>query len=223
MKLIIFDVDGTLIDSQAVIIAAMRRAFEKADEAIPSDNDIRGIIGLSLEVAIATLLPEGGEPKQHMIAQFYRDTFIAMRAEDGGESRSKLFPGTRNMLETLKGIDSYLLGVATGKARRGLDHVYESHGIGQYFVTHQTADGHPSKPHPSMLEQALNETGCDARDAVIIGDTEFDMQMGRSAGFTTIGVNWGYHSVSRISPYADHILEDYDALPELLENIWGKP
>lgn len=144
-----------------------------------------------------------------------------MRAESGAEASAPMYPGAIAALDRLHKQDETLMGVATGKARRGLDHAYASHGIGHYFVTHQTADGHPSKPHPSMLYQALNDTGVEAARAVMVGDTEFDIAMGKAAGFATVGVSWGYHPLDRLKFAApDFIIDSYDDLDETLDAIW---
>ena len=221
LRLVVFDVDGTLIDSQAFILAAMRRAFETVGRDVPSDDAIRGGIGLSLEKIVEILAPDMNETERAETAHIYRDTFIKMREEQGGEASSRLYDGARSALDRLHGVDEILMGVATGKARRGLDYVYDSHGIGHYFVTHQTSDLHPSKPHPSMLEQALRDTGLDAHQAVMIGDTEFDMAMGKAAGFTTIGVSWGYHPLERLKPHADHVINHFNDLDATLDRIWS--
>ena len=117
-------------------------------------------------------------------------------------------------------MDEILLGVATGKAQRGLDHAYDAHNIGHFFETSQTADTHPSKPHPSMLHQTLADTGVESARAVMVGDTEFDMEMGRAAGFKTIGVSWGYHPVSRLGA-ADVIIDDFADLDAALNEFWS--
>ena len=221
LRLVVFDVDGTLIDSQVVILTAMRRAFESLGLVPPDDADIRAGIGLSLEQIIPAIAPSLNTVDQAAAVEAYRDMFVKLRAETGGEATSNLYDGALAALKRLHGVDNYLLGVATGKAKRGLDHVYASFGIGQYFVTHQTADFHPSKPHPAMLEQAMRETGVGPLQAVMIGDTEFDMVMGKAAGFTTIGVSWGYHPLERLRPHADHVIDHFDDLDATLDRIWG--
>ncbi|MGE4612164.1 MAG: HAD-IA family hydrolase [Paracoccaceae bacterium] len=221
LHLVVFDMDGTLIDSQDVIIEAMRRAFSRMGRPVPTDEQTRSIIGLSLEQAVATIASDMSQAQASAGADLYRQSFIEMRAETGGEAPAPLYSGARNALDRLHQQDNLLLGVATGKARRGLDHAYKSHDIGHYFVTHQTADDHPSKPHPSMLHQALLDTGVDVERAVMIGDTEFDMVMGKAAGFATVGVSWGYHSLDRLSAEKpDVIIDRFTELDEALSEIW---
>jgi phosphoglycolate phosphatase len=220
LRLIVFDVDGTLIDSQHLIVGAMRAAFAEAGAEAPDKDTILSIVGLSLPVAVAALAPDLPPSTRDSITEAYRLHFAARRAVDGGEATAPLYPGAQAALEALVDAEETLLGVATGKARRGLDHVFRMHAIGHYFVTAQTADLHPSKPHPSMLEAALAETGCRAEDAVMIGDTEFDVVMGRTAGFATVGVTWGYHPESRLrAAGADFIIHDYSGLAGALEAL----
>ena len=121
------------------------------------------------------------------------------------------------LLEALHGEPETLLGLATGKSRRGLDHVLEVHGIARYFVTRQDADGHPSKPHPSMAMTALAEAGCER--CVMVGDTTFDMDMGRAADMAAVGVAWGYHPVDRLAPQADVVVQSVGDLHQALNEI----
>jgi phosphoglycolate phosphatase len=223
LRLVVFDVDGTLVDSQRLILAAMRAAFAEAGREAPAEADILGIVGLSLPVAIAALAPEIPERARAEITAAYRAHFAAGRVAHGGEASAPLYPGARAALDVLAASPATLLGVATGKSRRGLDHLFRAHDLGRYFVTAQTADDHPSKPHPSMLEATLAETGCAAPDAVMIGDTEFDVVMGRTAGFATIGVTWGYHSEARLARAgADRLVRGFDALAGALEDLMGE-
>lgn len=222
LKLAVFDVDGTLIDSQDFIVEAMSRAFTEMGVAIPTRKEILSIVGLSLHDAIATLVPDMSAPDVACAAEGYKDMFIKLRAEKGGEAAAPMYPGARAALEVLHKRDEVLLGVATGKARRGLDHAYQAHNIGQFFLTSQTADNHPSKPHPSMLQAALADTGTEAHQAVMIGDTSYDIEMGVAAGFRTIGVTWGYHDTEQlIAAGADLLIDTYDALIPALDRLWG--
>ena len=144
---------------------------------------------------------------------------MTLRADQGGEVSSPFYPHARETLETLHAHPNMLLGVATGKSRRGLDKLIEAHELGGMFVTQQVADFHPSKPHPAMLLEALSETGVDAANAVMVGDTSFDMEMAQAAGITGIGVRWGYHLATRLTA-ARHMLDSFEALPSLLGTIW---
>lgn len=195
-RLVVFDVDGTLIDSQHVILAAMRQAFARIDAPPPPDADILGIVGLSLPEAMAVLAPHLSLDDRTLLGTHYRASFMEQRAQ--GLDQPPLYPGAQAALLRLDARPGTILGVATGKARRGLDHVFATHGLARFFATAQTADLHPSKPHPAMLVAALAETGCDPARAVMVGDTEFDMAMGRTAGVSTIGVAWGYHPRARL-------------------------
>ena len=219
-RLVVFDVDGTLVDSQHVILDAMVVAFATLGEPMPAREAVLGIVGLSLNEAMATLAPHLPEADALRLADAYRDRFVAQRAAGGAEAHAPLYPGALDALERLAARPGVLLGVATGKARRGLDHVFASHGLARFFVTAQTADHQPSKPHPSMLLAALAETGCDAAAAAMVGDTEFDMAMGRAAGLATVGVAWGYHPRQRLlDAGADVVIDDFAALDAALERL----
>lgn len=190
-RLVIFDVDGTLIDSQHHIQAAMAHAFGAAGLPAPTLAQTLDIVGLSLPLAIAQLAPDQGAAMQARIVQHYKDSFNTLRFG----TPAPLYPGARAALDALvaRGV---LLGVATGKSRRGLDRGLAEHGLADHFVTLQVADDHPSKPHPAMIRAALAQTGVRAGDAVMVGDTRYDMEMARAAGVGAIGVGWGYHATA---------------------------
>jgi phosphoglycolate phosphatase len=222
-RLVVFDMDGTLIDSQYLILASMRRAFAEAGHPVPSDGEILAVVGLSLPEAMAALAPHLPSDATLDLAGRYRSGFVSQRAAGADASDAPLYPGARAALERLDADPWTLLGVATGKARAGLDHACAIHDLARFFVTAQTADRHPSKPHPSMLLAALAETGCAADRAVMVGDTEFDIAMGRAAGFATIGVAWGYHPPARLAAAGAHLVIDgFEALDAALETIWGR-
>ncbi|MGB0508355.1 MAG: HAD hydrolase-like protein, partial [Pikeienuella sp.] len=147
LKLIIFDMDGTLIDSQRVIIAAMRLAYSAVGVECPDDEPIRRIIGLSLPEVFATLSPNADAEQQEQLVEQYKNAFITLRAAGGAEADSPLFPGARDSLLSLQR-DDWFLSAATGKARRGLDHAVKTHALEGMFTFTQTADDAPSKPHP---------------------------------------------------------------------------
>ena len=221
LRLIIFDVDGTLVDSQGDIVASMHHAFGEFGAPVPDRAAIIGIIGLSLDVAMARLAPDLENAAHDALVEGYKRSYMSLRAQVGAAQSSPLYPGTRDMLETLAARDDLLLGVATGKSRRGLDKLLEGHDLTGMFVTQQVADHHPSKPHPAMLHSALAETGTDPRDAVMIGDTTYDMDMARAAGLRSIGVDWGYHPAADLR--ADHMLTGWGDLPGALAQMWEVP
>ncbi|MCA8879536.1 MAG: HAD-IA family hydrolase [Rhodobacteraceae bacterium] len=212
LKLAIFDVDGTLIDSQGHINAAMAEAFAALGLEPPGRAEIRAVVGLSLPNAIATLAPDFDEPTLAKAVAAYKDAFAAL-ADLQGAAASPLYPGTVEMLDVLARHERLLLGIATGKSRRGLDRVLDLHGLTSRFVTTQVADDHPSKPHPAMVLAALDAAGCGPGDAVMIGDTGFDMAMAQAADVATIAVSWGYHPVDRLVAAApDMVVHDMAAL-----------
>jgi phosphoglycolate phosphatase len=191
IRLAVFDCDGTLVDGQHDICAAMDAAFAAQGLPLPPGQVVRRVVGLSLPQAMRQLLPEA-EPALHMaLVADYKLAYRAARTE--GRVAEPLFDGIRELLDGLRA-GGWDLGVATGKSRRGLDHCLAVHGLHDHFVTLQTADDHPSKPHPAMLEAALDEVLALPGDAVMIGDTCYDIEMARAAGVRAIGVGWGYHA-----------------------------
>lgn len=217
LRLVIFDVDGTLVDSQAEIKMAMHMAFDALNQPAPPPDAVLGIVGLSLPEAVRQLAPDLDESTCRKVVEAYKGAFQAVRQ---AHAPAPLYPGALEALQHLSRREDVLMGVATGKSRRGLDHVLNNHDLAKFFVTAQVADHHPSKPHPSMIHAALGETGVAARDAVMIGDTSFDMAMGRAAGVHTIGVDWGYHGAARLTE-ADHLIAAFSALPNVLTRIWS--
>jgi len=221
LRLVIFDVDGTLIDSQTFILAAMRRAFAAARLPAPGDAATLGIVGLSLPQAMEALVPGLATPRRDRLVQLYKDSFRALREESGGEAHSPFYPGAREALDRLDDA-GWLMSIATGKARRGLDHMLDSHGLRRLFTGTQTADDAPSKPHPGMVLKCLAATGVPAPRAVVVGDTEYDMAMARAAGARAVGVRWGYHGPDRLSRGgAEVIVEDFGALDAVLDGMVG--
>ena len=222
LRLIIFDVDGTLVDSQGDILAAMRSAFVRAEHPAPDREAILGIVGLSLDVAVRRLVPDLPADQQDRIVGWYKDAYTDLRAVSGVADSSPLYPDARATLDALHAIPETLLGVATGKSARGLDKLLDGHDLRRLFVTRQVADHHPSKPHPSMLLTALAETGVAPENAVMIGDTSYDMEMARAAGIAGIGVSWGYHRAEALSA-ATAIARDFRDLAGLLDDMRKAP
>ena len=215
VRLAVFDCDGTLVDGQADVCAAMDTAFAATGLAPPPHSATRRIVGLSLPEAMRRLLPAGAAGQHDALAAHYRDAYRERRA--GGLIDEPLFEGVAGLLERLAA-DGWRLGVATGKSDRGLAHCLAAHGIAGHFVTLQTADRHPSKPHPAMLEAAMAAVGAAPGDTVMIGDTAYDMAMAKAAGARAIGVAWGYHAAGELlAAGAEAVAETAAALGELLE------
>ena len=189
IKLAVFDCDGTLVDSQHSINACMREAFSAVGREAPPLEQVRRVVGLTLAQAITVLVDDEDAPVAE-IAAAYSDAWTGMRVDSSLEE--PLFEGMIDVLEKLQAA-GWLLGVATGKSMRGLRSTLERHALDEFFHTLQTADRARGKPDPEMLHFAMQETGADAVDTVMIGDTTFDMEMARAAGVRAIGVSWGYH------------------------------
>lgn len=221
LRAVIFDVDGTLVDSQADILAAMGAAFEAEHLSAPGREKVLGIVGLSLDVAIPILAPDCDPMTCTRMVQGYKDAYADLRRAQGADVSSPMYAGAREALQRLQRQDEVLLGVATGKSRRGLDKLIEAHALEGVFQSRQVADDHPSKPNPSMLFQTMRELGVEAQDAVMIGDTSFDMDMAHAAGLRFIGVTWGYHDQGRIRD-ADILIDSFDQLDGALEKIWSE-
>jgi phosphoglycolate phosphatase len=194
-RLAIFDCDGTLVDSGATIYAALAEAFALNGLQLPPPEVSRRVIGLSLIEAMAALLPGSSDDDHRRLAEDYKLAFQQMRR--AGRVEEPLFDGVLDLLDALED-DGWLLAVATGKSDRGLAHCLEQHGIHARFVSLQTADRHPSKPHPSMVEQAIADAGASPATSIVVGDTSFDMAMGAAAGAVPIGAAWGYHEAQEL-------------------------
>lgn len=193
LRLVIFDLDGTLVDSAALIVTAMQAAFAARGHAPPPEAAVRGVIGLHLPEAVAALLPFAGDPpppeaEAAAIAAGYRQAFL--RLDQDPVHGSALFDGIEPVLAELEA-EGHLLAVATGKGRRGLDRVLARHGLQPRFVATRTPDESPGKPHPGMVLDLLDATGVAPAQAVVVGDSRFDMAMARNAGVAAIGVAWG--------------------------------
>lgn len=217
LRLVIFDVDGTLVDSQAEIMAAMTLAFASEGIALPDRAAVLSIVGLSLAEAFSVLCPEVDPSQRGQMVEAYKDAFVSLRSDN--QELGPLFPGALDALDILRAQDHTLLAVATGKSRRGLDKVLERHGLTGVFHSEQVADHHPSKPNPSMILTALNETGVVPQKSVMLGDTTYDMDMARAAGISKIGVTWGYHAAEALRP--DAMIEDFAALAAAVDQLIG--
>lgn len=213
-RLAVFDCDGTLVDGQAAVCEAMDIAFAEAGLAAPDRNAVRRIVGLSLPQAVRALAPDAPGDRQAVAVDAYKAAFRASRME--GRLHEPLYDGMLDLIERLAAA-GWTLGVATGKSDRGLQACLALHGVLERFVTLQTADRHPSKPHPAMLEAAIFEAGSSPQESVMIGDTSFDMAMARAAGVRAIGVAWGYHTPAELREAgAEAVAENPAHLQELL-------
>jgi phosphoglycolate phosphatase len=211
VNFVIFDCDGTLVDSQATIVAAMEHAFAAHGLAPPEARLVRHQVGLSLDQAISNLVPEAGAETLTQLVEGYRRAFTELHREQ--RVSEPLYGG---VVETLDRLDAagVLAGVATGKSLSGLRATLGRHGLENRFVTLQTADQGPGKPHPAMLERAMAEAGSEATLSCMVGDTTFDIEMARAAGVRAIGVSWGYHPVAALrAAGAEVIIDDMRALP----------
>jgi phosphoglycolate phosphatase len=223
LKLIIFDCDGTLVDSQQMICAAMRQAFEANDLSVPSRERLLSIVGLSLPDAFGRLgegsMAGADFPVAGLVAA-YRDAFAALRALP--DHLEPLYPGAREAVLALARAPETVLGIATGKSQRGVRAVLTSHGLLAHFATIHTADDAPSKPHPGMVLAAMAATGAAPHQTVMIGDTVFDVEMAHAAGARAIGVAWGYHPAAELAQAgADAMVGDFSELAATLDALWA--
>lgn len=191
-KLIVFDWDGTLMDSEARIVACIQAAFRDVGEPPPTRERARNIIGLGLNEAMTVLWPEAEIAERQRVVDRYRFHFLG-----GDRTPSELFQGAREIVEWLSE-RGYLLAVATGKSRRGLDESLTSTELAHAFHATRCADETFSKPHPEMLLQIVDELGVRASDTLMIGDTEYDLEMARNAGTGALAVCYGAHEPERL-------------------------
>jgi phosphoglycolate phosphatase len=218
--LVVFDCDGTLVDSQHMIVAAMTQAYRAHDLPLPEREVLLSVVGLSLIEAF-TKLGEGREQfPAESLASHYRDAFHAMRGP--GAPVEPLYPGAAEAIATLAQRGDVVLGVATGKSQRGVRLVLGHHGLLDHFITIKTADDAPSKPDPGMVLAAMREAGADPDNTIVVGDTAYDMAMARAAGAAGIGVTWGYHPRTALeNAGAVAVIERFENLVPTLDSIWA--
>lgn len=218
MHLIMFDMDGTLIDTQALISENAAAAFRSMGLPPPTPAEVRSIIGLSLPVAMGKLLKTDDVDVIEGAVGQYRSLYKASLEHD--IDREPLYPGAREALDRLRGRPDTILGVATGKGLTGVVRILGNHGLSGHFVTLQTPDHNPSKPHPGMLLRAMAETGAEPSSTVMVGDTTYDMELARSAGCHAIGVSWGYHDVQDLlATGAEALIDDYSELDAAIARV----
>lgn len=217
-RMVVFDVDGTLADSQSEIVQAMEAAFDTVGIKAPTRDAILDIVGLSLPQVMMRLAPNARAGQADALVEAYKRAYHAQRMDRGV---SPLYPNAAAVVQELGARDGIVLGVATGKSRRGLDALLAAHELTDCFVTTQVSDTHPSKPAPDMLLAACQAASVAPRHTVMLGDTSYDMQMARAAGAVAIGASWGYHAVDKLGD-AHMVIDDIRLLPGLLDQIWSQ-
>jgi phosphoglycolate phosphatase len=219
LRLAVFDCDGTLVDSQNAIVAAMGYACERCGVPVPAAEAVRRVVGLPLREAIARVTPDSDGAEHDRLTEHFRVAFTDIRRS--GADFEPLYPGAREAIEALAGA-GFLLGIATGKSRRGLVATLERHGLSGSFVTLKTVDDGPGKPRPDILLAAMAESGVRPDRTVMIGDTSYDMLMARAAGARALGVAWGYHAPAELlASGAERVAERYDQVGSLVADLLG--
>ncbi len=218
-KLVIFDCDGTLVDSQDLIVQAMNLAFERSGMAPPTRKNTLSIVGLSLIEAMQMLVPDASDGDHSELAERYKASFGDLVSDT--DRQEPLYDGALGAVRNLAERDDVVLGIATGKSQRGVRRVLLEHDLQHCFVTIQTADDAPSKPHPAMIYQAMAEAGAEPHDTVMIGDTVYDLEMARAAGVAAVGVDWGYHEKADLQAcQPEALLSHFDELHVCLNTFW---
>jgi len=223
VHLVVFDCDGTLVDSQHIITTAMSRAFQLQGLAKPERTAVLGVVGLNLDEAIRVLAPSLDDATVALVEQDYKASFFDLRRDAGENALEPLYPGMDELVRNLDD-SGHVLAVATGKSLRGLRHVLAGHDLTAHFATLRTPDTAPGKPHPGMILEAMAVTGADAGSTVMVGDATYDIQMARAAGVTALGVAWGYHPVAALEAAGAHrIAADAAELAAMIEEAFSEP
>jgi phosphoglycolate phosphatase len=214
--LLLFDLDGTLVNSEQMILAAQAEAFAALGLPMPERERALSIVGLSLQEAFTVLVGADGPVSE--LVTVYGETFGRLRA--AGNIPEPLYDGVVGTLGNAVADEAFVLGIATGKSRRGVKALIEKHGWHSYFATIQTADDAPSKPHPAMIHQACAESGHAPARTIMIGDSSYDMAMAKAAGAKAIGVAWGFQPrAGLLAAGADVIAEDFADLAMLIGQL----
>ena len=217
LRLVVLDCDGTMVDSQRAIIEMMHATFEAHNLELPDRVEILRGVGLELSVGIERLLPDDHQLELSDLYNTYKQLATAFREEGGHQD--PLYPDADEVIRALDQA-GWILGVATGKARVGLDHVLELHDMADLFVTKQTSDSAAGKPNPEMLHNAMRDTGVEADYVFMVGDTTYDMSMAVNAGTKAIGVSWGYHEADELlEAGAEVVVHSYNELFAVLEEM----
>ena len=216
MKLALFDCDGTLVDSGKLIHEVMSRTFVHHGLERPAYETTKSIIGITLDSAIARIMgQEEVDDRVLAMTEHYKDIYAPTRSEP--EFREPMFEGIAEMMSVLRSRDDVVIGAVTGKDRRGLNLIIDSHNFHKTFVVSRTASDCPSKPDPAMVLECCAETGIDPSETIVIGDAIYDILMAKSAGAKAVGVSWGYGSVDELRASGADVIVN---LPhEILDHI----
>lgn len=216
MRLAIFDLDGTLIDSVALIVETVVASFTAAGHTVPNEKAIRAISGITAREALGILAPDVAPEQVDLIMDTYRDEYL----KRAGAGREPLFDGALAALDRLQADPETIIAVATGKGYHGAVTLLESHGIIDRFDSIQTPDHNRGKPHPQMIETAMQKAGIERGRTVMIGDTVHDMRMARAANVGAIGVAWGYHEIVELEEAGAHlVLQSFDELDAAIAKL----
>lgn len=217
MKLIVFDMDGTLVDSVALTVEAVTVAFTALGQAVPDDKLIRSVSGLNLSVGMSRLAPDADEARIAALGGRYRQEYHD-RVTTG--LREPLFPGTVEVLKALAARENTHLALATGKELQGATRVLGTHDLLSLFHSLQTPDTNMSKPHPEMIHSAMSGVGAEPLQTVMIGDTNHDMEMAIAAGTKALGVSWGYHPAEDLTAAGAHVvIDDYSEMIAAIDDL----
>jgi len=218
LRLAIWDVDGTIVDSRTTISACMDRAFERHGLKAPGYERTRTMVGLGLFEGIAELVEPG--TSDDMIAALcasYKEAFVAHRSEPGFSEQ--LYAGAMQSIRQLSE-NNWLLAISTGKSRRGLDAIFKTHDLEKYFDTIWCADDGPGKPSPFMCQEAMGAVGAEPHETLMIGDAVHDMRMARAAGITAYGVTWGFGTEAELEKSGAHkVHKSFEDLNTSLESF----
>jgi phosphoglycolate phosphatase len=216
LRLIIFDMDGTLVDTVGLIVETMSDAFTSIGEAAPDDLAIRGISGITLDDAIALLAPAADQKRHVELAASYRKHYRSR----AGLEREPLFKGAVEAIDRLRTKPGTILAIATGKGFQSATALLDAHGIRGHFHSVQTPSHNRGKPDPQMIETAMAQAGASKAETVMVGDTVHDMRMSRAAGVAAIGVAWGYHEREELRKAgADVVIESFDDLDHAIDKL----
>ncbi len=219
LRLAVFDVDGTLIDSAGSIVAGVLACWEACGFPVPEAETVRRIIGLPWEESVITLLPGAGAKEFARIRSYHDEVARGLRSRP---PRSEIvFPGAVEALDALEAAGC-ILSIITSRPTGRLQELLEKEGLAGRFVALKTTDHGPGKPAPHLMLQTLAETGVDKDDAVMVGDTVFDVQMARAAGTEAVGVSWGVHEAEELRDAgAGHVIDAFHELPPLVRRLIG--